>query len=364
MFFCSFVYTQNMGKIRVGVIFGGKSAEHEVSIQSAKNIISALSPDKYEVVPIGIDKQGAWHLIPLEGFKKEITSTKLVELNPKAFSSKPTKVAPTSNTIRSNLDILFPVLHGPLGEDGTVQGLLTLVDIPFVGSGVLGSAVSMDKDVMKRLAKAGGLEIANFISFTEANPASYSKIVGELQSPFFVKPANLGSSVGISKVRTENEYKKALECAFLHDHKIVVEEYIEGREIECSVLGNDDPIASLPGEIIPHHDFYSYKAKYLDEKGAALRFPAKLSSIVVSEVQRCAIEAFKLCCVEGFARVDFFLTQENRVIFNEINTIPGFTKISMYPKLWEVSGLPYEKLLDKLIELGLEKSTQRKKLHR
>jgi D-alanine-D-alanine ligase len=254
------------------------------------------------------------------------------------------------------LDVVFPILHGPFGEDGTVQGLLKLADIPFVGADVLGSAIGMDKDVMKRLLRDAGIKIGNFFTLKdhEQIPA-FASVEVVLGRPFFVKPSNMGSSVGISKVHEEGEYAAALKYAFQYDHKIIIEEYIRGREIECSVLGNEEPIASEAGEVIPSHEFYSYDAKYLDENGAALEIPARLGTQTKKRIKELAIKTFQVLCCEGLARVDFFLKDNDEVFVNEINTIPGFTKISMYPKLWEASGISYSDLITRLIELAVSR---------
>lgn len=264
----------------------------------------------------------------------------------------------------AKIDVVFPVLHGPFGEDGTVQGLLKLADVPFVGAGVLGSAVGMDKDVMKRLLRDAGVLVGAFVVIHahEKKQVRFVDVKKKLGTPLFIKPANLGSSVGISKVRSEVEFKKALALAFSYDSKVLIEEYIEGREIECSVLGNENPIASLPGELMVHHEFYSYEAKYLDERGMTPQIPARLSEEMMKKVQDTAIAAYKALCCEGMGRIDMFVTKNNRVFVNEINTIPGFTNISMYPKMWEASGLSYSKLIDKLIELAIERHAKEKKL--
>ncbi|MDY0095267.1 MAG: D-alanine--D-alanine ligase [Candidatus Vecturithrix sp.] len=359
-------------KIRVGILFGGQSAEHEISLQSAKNIVAAIDTQKYEVVLIGIDKSGGWHLQSTDRFLLYATNPELIRLN---VSSEDLAIVPEKQAEKflslsqrqpiGQIDVIFPVLHGPYGEDGTVQGLLKLADIPFVGSGVLGSAVGMDKDVMKRLLRDAGIPIAKFLTVTSRSrhTLEFHQVATILGMPCFVKPANLGSSVGISKVYDEEEFFHAIDHAFQYDRKILIEEYIQGREIECSVLGNDDPIASLPGEILPDHhkhQFYSYEAKYLDEHGAALQIPADLPPHLIKEVQTLSIRAFQVLCCEGMARVDCFLTQDERVLMNELNTIPGFTKISMYPKLWDASGISYTQLIDRLIQLALERHQQEK----
>ncbi|HHY81353.1 MAG TPA: D-alanine--D-alanine ligase [Clostridiales bacterium] len=353
-----------MKKIRVGILFGGKSAEHEVSLQSAKNVLAALDRDKYEVVLIGIDKEGKWHWNQDSINLLNENDPKLIQLSP---GQQELAVVPGSDGVRivpvhgegdiGLIDVVFPVLHGTYGEDGTVQGLLKLANIPFVGAGVLGSAVGMDKDVMKRLLRSDGIPVADFLTFTFADRENidYDQVTARLGSPVFVKPANMGSSVGISKAKDRAGFEAAVDDAFQYDTKIIIEEFIKGREIECSVLGNENPIASLPGEILPQADFYSYEAKYIDEKGALLEIPAKLPDSKVKEIQDLAIRTYRSLCCEGMARVDMFLKDNGEILINEINTIPGFTKISMYPKLWEVSGLPYSKLIDRLIELALER---------
>lgn len=360
-------------KVRVGILFGGKSAEHEVSLQSAKNIIEAIDRTKYEAVLIGIDKAGVWRLNEEARFLLHADNPRLIKLNQASDrvalvpgADGPQLVglpAPRSAVHSQRIDVVFPVLHGPFGEDGTVQGLLKLADIPFVGAGVLGSAVGMDKDVMKRLLRDAGIPTAGSITAHRSQPEpQYEEVKARLGIPCFVKPANLGSSVGISKVHNRKEFEAAVRDAFSYDSKILIEEYVRGREIECSVLGNDDPIASVPGEIIPRHEFYSYEAKYIDENGAALEVPARLSEPLVRRVQDLAVKTFQTLCCEGMARVDFFLRADSEVIVNELNTIPGFTRISMYPKLWEASGVPYTELIDRLIQLALERHDREKKL--
>jgi len=243
-----------------------------------------------------------------------------------------------------------------------VQGLLKLADIPFVGAGVLGSAVGMDKDVMKRLLRDANIPIAKFLIFQAHEKVDYQSVVQELGSPLFIKPVNMGSSVGVEKAKNKEEFEKAVKDAFQYDSKLIIEAHVPGREIECSVLGNEEPVASLPGEVIPHHEFYSYDAKYIDEDGAAFEIPVKLPETVTKDIQEMAVNTYKALLCEGLARVDFFLTDDNKVIVNEINTIPGFTSISMYPKLWEVSGVGYTELIDKLIQLAFKRFEKEKKL--
>ncbi len=350
-------------KIRLAVIFGGKSAEHEVSLQSAKNVIDAVDREKYALTLIGIDKSGQWYLNDESMFLLNAENPESIRLK----SGEKTALVPlegtgglinlSKRTSLKKIDVVFPVLHGSYGEDGAIQGFLKMAGIPFVGANIAGSSVGMDKDIMKRLLRDAGIAIADFIVLhrNEKSSVTYEKTVEKLGTPLFIKPANLGSSVGINKADDSVEFKSAVDDAFRYDSKIIIEEFIQGREIECAVLGNEEPIASVPGEIIPRHDFYSYEAKYLDESGALLEAPAKLPEDTVKKVQKLAIKAFKTLCCEGMARVDMFLRDDNELILNEINTIPGFTRISMYPKLWELSGLPYPELIDRLIRLALER---------
>lgn len=359
-------------KIKVGILFGGKSAEHEVSLQSAKNIVQAIDKEKYDVVLLGIDKQGRWYLNEQSQFLLNEENPKLISLNKSGEnialvtgkSGVQELISLSGGQSHGKLDVVFPIMHGTYAEDGTIQGLLKLLDIPFVGAGVLGSAASMDKDIMKRLLRDAGLPIGDFLVFTKTkiNELNFADITASLGLPFFVKPANLGSSVGIHKVHNEEEFMPAIIDAFQFDTKIIIEETIDGREIECSVLGNENPIASIPGEIIPQHEFYSYEAKYIDESGAKLEVPAKLSEDMVVEIQKLAVQTFQVLCCEGMARVDIFLTKDNEFYVNEINTIPGFTKISMYPKLWELSGINQTELIDKLIQLAIERHENEKQL--
>jgi D-alanine-D-alanine ligase len=356
-------------KITVGILFGGKSAEHEVSLQSAKNVYDALDREKYRPVLIGIDKAGRWLLNDPAQFLLDAEDPQRIRLNP---ASDPVTLVPQGGGLvasvnhagpGASLDVIFPILHGPFGEDGTVQGLLKLADLPFVGAGVLGAAVGMDKDVMKRLLRDGGVPIGKFrvLRAHEEFPP-FPELAGELGLPLFVKPANMGSSVGISKIRREEEYRAALETAFVYDTKIILEEFIPGRELECAVLGNEDPRASVPGEVISAHDFYSYDAKYLDEKGAVLEIPAKVPQDVAEEIQQLALKTFKILAGEGLARVDFFLKPGGEILVNEINTMPGFTRISMYPKLWGASGIGYSALLDELIQLAIARYSKERLL--
>jgi len=352
-------------KTRVAVLFGGRSGEHEVSLVSADSIIQNLDRSRYEVVPIGITKEGQWLLEgdPLGTLREGRTgnSCQPALLRPADEAGGPaTHTALSSSNMPLVVDVVFPVLHGPFGEDGTVQGLLEMAGVPYVGGGVLASAAGMDKAIMRALFKERALPMVDHVVVLrrewEADPeGTMDRIERALGYPSFTKPANLGSSVGISRAVDRSGLAKALAEASKYDRKLVVEQGIRCREIECSVLGNDDPEASVPGEIVPCNDFYDYRAKYLDE-GSKLLIPAPIPTEAAEEVRRLAIEAFKAVDCAGMARVDFFLEKgTGRVYLNEINTIPGFTKISMYPKLWEASGLPYARLLDRLIELALER---------
>jgi D-alanine-D-alanine ligase len=391
-----------MKKLRVGILFGGRSGEHEVSLLSAASVVSAIDKSKFDVVPIGITKEGRWLTAGeaelllhgkgdapgpshLRAGDPDATPGAAVLATGQAVVVPPEPQRPGGSlapfqtealTRRAsdraiNVDIIFPVLHGTFGEDGTIQGLLELADIAYVGAGVLGSAAGMDKDVMKSLFKAAGLPIVKHVTVLrsdwESAPKKVQKLVeSKLKYPVFVKPANLGSSVGISKARERKELAPAMEEAAKFDRKIVIEEGVGGkkhkaREIECSVLGNDRPAASVAGEIVPGKEFYDYTAKYLDE-GSQLIIPAKLSKAESKKIQQLAISAFKAVDCSGLARVDFLMDPKNRKIYlNEINTMPGFTAISMYPKLWAASGLAYPDLIERLIRLGQERHEEKKR---
>jgi len=344
------------GKLRVGILFGGKSAEHEISLKSARNVYDAIDRDRFEPVLIGIEKSGQWRLADdsISLLNPGETVAMIPESEGRLYGLPCDSTPATANGLR--LDAVFPILHGPFGEDGTVQGLLKLADVPFVGSGVLGSAVGMDKDVMKRLFRDASLPIGKFITLRSHEPLPpFSEVEAKLGCPFFVKPANMGSSVGVSKVHGAGEFAGAVKEAFQYDTKLIVEEYIQGREIECAVLGNEEPSASLTGEVTPSHEFYSYDAKYLDDKGAALGIPAKIDDECARRIQSLSVKAFQVLGCEGLARVDFFLRENGEIIINEINTMPGFTQISMYPKLWEASGIGYTELISRLIALAIER---------
>lgn len=353
-----------MAKQRVGIVFGGKSAEHEVSLQSAKNIVDAIDKSRFDVVLLGIDKQGQWHVNDASQYLLNAHDPAHIALNPSDISvatvpgvMKGQLIDAGNAQALTQIDVVFPIVHGTLGEDGSLQGMLRMANLPFVGSDVLGSAACMDKDVTKRLLRDAGLNIAPFVTLTRANRDKYSfaQVSGQLGLPLFVKPANQGSSVGVSKVASEAEFTQAVRLAFEFDHKVVIEQGIKGREIECAVLGNDFPQASTCGEVVLNSDFYSYDTKYIDDKGAQVVVPADIDPAINDKIRAIAISAYQTLGCSGMARVDVFLTPENDVVINEINTLPGFTNISMYPKLWQASGLGYSELITRLIELALER---------
>jgi D-alanine-D-alanine ligase len=363
------------GRTRVVVLFGGRSAEHEISVISARSVIGALDPDRHEVTAIGVTKEGRWVRMPSgppalgpneahEGLPR-VTADAGSEI---ALAQEPgsrSLVAPDGS--RTVIDVVFPVMHGPFGEDGSIQGFLEMAGVPYVGAGVLGSALGMDKAVQKVVLAAAGIpvvehEVVHERSWTD-DPEAVEARAAHLGFPMFVKPASLGSSVGISKVAGPEGLGAAVDAAFAYGRKVVLERAMEGaREIECAVLGNDDPVASIAGEIVPvGHEFYDYEAKYLDEAGSELQIPADLPAEILGEVQRLAVAAFRAIDAAGMARVDFFLTAEGALVVNEINTIPGFTLISMYPKLWEASGLSYRELVGRLVELAIERHEMERK---
>jgi D-alanine-D-alanine ligase len=346
-------------RLRVGVLFGGRSGEHEVSLASAASVIRGLDPDKYEAVPIGITKDGHW--LVGEGAAKLLPDI-LKSGRRVMLTADPTEAAivPMDRGAGAQrFDVIFPVMHGTFGEDGTIQGMLELANVPFVGAGVLGSAIGMDKDVSKRLCQAAGIPVVPWVTVHrwhwEKDPdAVKAEVESKFSYPVFVKPATLGSSVGMTKVHNSEELAPALNLACEFGMKILVEKAVSAREIEVSVLGNHDPQASVPGEIVPHREFYDYAAKYLED-GTQLLIPAELKPAQVKKIQALAIEAFRTLELSGMARVDFFVEKKGGKLFlNEVNTIPGFTSISMYPKMWEASGIPFRELIDKLIELALE----------
>lgn len=337
-----------MKKLRVALIFGGRSAEHEVSLRSARSIAAALNPERYEVIPVAIDRAGVWQIA--DNACRYLADSSSKDVVPRAGD-----LVPAFSSKEGPFDVAFPIVHGPYGEDGTLQGLLKLANIPFAGPSVLGSAVGMDKDVMKRLLRDAGIPIPKFKVFHATENIDLDQCFSELGNTLYVKPANMGSSVGISRAQDSVELDAAIKLAFQFDCKILIEEGVVARELEISVLGNDNPQASLPGEIRPKGGFYDYENKYVDDDGAELLIPAPLTQEQTKRCQELAVKTFRTLCCEGMGRVDLFLTEDDRLMVNEINTLPGFTSISMYPKLWEVSGVSYGALLDRLIELAIER---------
>ena len=384
-----------MKKTRVIILFGGRSAEHEVSLLSARNVFLALDRSRFEPLLIGIDKQGRWRAEPTENLlnatgdprtlrlaaagrevtvpvRPETPDTGLITSARRSNEVAPASMEdnPADNlSILGRDDVVFPVLHGTYGEDGTVQGLLELADVAYVGAGHLGSGIGMDKDVAKRLLQQAGIPVVPFRVITAGDlrrsPDESTRRASELGYPQFVKPANAGSSVGVSKVKDPAGLIPALQKALSYDLKALVEAAVDAREIECAVLGNDDPQASIPGEIVVHHrdGFYSYEAKYVDADGAATKIPADLPPATAARVRELSIQTFRALDLAGMARVDFFLDRRTGELYvNEVNTIPGFTAISMYPKLWEASGLPVKDLVSRLIDLAIERRTSRRAL--
>lgn len=360
-------------KINLAVIFGGKSGEHEISLVSGRSIFNALDKKKYNIKLVGIDKEGNWRLGQAKDFWINPSDTKKIKLNLNSplitianYKGKACLINLKDGKKMGSVDVFFPITHGTFGEDGCLQGFLELLEVAYVGPGVLGSSVGMDKDIMKRLFREAGIEIGKFCVFekNDISAKAITEAIKKLQFPIFVKPANLGSSVGISKAYNKKELEKAIKVAFEFDTKIVLEENLAGREIECSVLGNDKPIASLPGEIKLNSDFYSYEAKYINENSAIPVIKAELDKKEIKKIQATAIKVFKVLGCYGMGRVDFFLTKKGKLYANEINTLPGFTSISMYPKMFEASGITYPKLLDSLIEFAFEKKFEKNKLKR
>src|SRR5271155_3272153 len=357
--------TPDKKRLRIGVLFGGRSGEHEVSLASAASVIRGLDPDKYEAVPIGITKEGHW----LIGSGAQKMLPEVLRTGQRVtMTADPTDAALVKldgSGGGQRIDVVFPVMHGTFGEDGTIQGLLDLAGLPFVGAGVLGSAIGMDKDVTKRLLQVAKIPVVPWITVHrhdwEKNPKQIQRAIeSKFKYPVFVKPATLGSSVGMTKAHSRAELAPALNLAAEFAMKILVEKAMVAREIEVSVLGNHDPKASIPGEIVPHREFYDYTAKYLED-GTQLLIPAKLNAAQVKTIQSLAVAAFRALELSGMARVDFFLEKRGsgKLFLNEVNTIPGFTSISMYPKLWEASGIPFRELIDRLIALALEQHAEK-----
>lgn len=360
-----------MARTRVGIIFGGTSSEHEVSLQSAKNILDALDRERFEPVLIGIDKQGQWHLSQPDTFLLNADDPARIALRPSGttLALRPgagqAPLQPVqASTALGQIDVVLPIVHGPLGEDGALQGLLRMAGLPFVGSSVLGSAAAMDKDVAKRLLRDAGLAVAPWVCLRrhQAAQVDVAALIAQLGLPLFVKPANQGSSLGVSKVKDAHDFAAALELALRHDHKVLVESAVVGREIECAVLGNAQPQASVCGEVVLHDEFYAYDTKYINADGAEVVVPADIDADTQVRIQQIALQAYQTLECAGMARVDVFLTAEGKIVINEINTLPGFTRISMYPKLWGASGLGYTALITRLIELALERHAADKAL--
>lgn len=356
-------------KKKIALIFGGQSAEHEVSVNSAKNIYEAMDKNLFEVLLVGISKKGTWY---------HFESNQVFSKHPSLFDEKVHADGKPISLIteggkpylfyldtkeRNSVDAAFPIIHGTHGEDGSIQGLFKMMGLPFVGCGVLACSAGMDKDVMKRLFQQAGIKTARFHTLTRKKMMTYQQLKDSLGSVFFIKPVNMGSSVGVHKIKSEADFKTKLEDAFLYDHKVIAEEFIQGREIECSVMGHEeDAKASVAGEVVAHHEFYSYEAKYLDPNGAAIIIPAKLNEQTMQDVRKLAIRTYETLNCQGLTRVDFFLKENGEIYVNEINTLPGFTKISMYPKMWEATGLGYTQLITDLIRLAFEKHDMDKKL--
>jgi len=354
---------------RVCIVFGGQSTEHEISLLSAKNVIEGLKQsDSHDLVLLGIDKKGIWRRYEDQSYIKNPDDPKKICLGDSdeivSFCPGQKEVIQSSKGSLGKIDCIFPVLHGPNGEDGSPQGLFRLLNLAFVGCDILGSAVCMDKEVTKRLLRDSGIKNADFITLRKGNPfeVSFENAELSLGTPMFVKPASLGSSVGIRKAKNAEEFNAAISEAFKFDEKILIERTLVGRELECSVIGNETPVASLPGEIFAENQFYDYEAKYLSSTAARIKIPAEIPADTIQDIQITAIKAYKALECKGMARVDFFLSEENELFINEINTIPGFTSISMYPKMWEASGKSYQELLEELISLAIDSHKKRASL--
>lgn len=352
-----------MKKIKVGIFFGGRSTEHEISILSANNIVKNIDKNKYEILLIGIDKNGKFHFEKNSIIKNLPGSNVLFQNSDLNFCEKfPSEI---NEHLSEYMDIAFPVLHGYLGEDGAIQGLLKIFNIPFVGPDVLSSAMCMDKEVAKILLKENGIAVSNYIALRKPEKISYQDVSKKLGETVFVKPSSSGSSVGVSKVTNEKEFESAISEAYEYDNKILIEEAINGREIECAVIGNENPKTSnVCGEIIPTKDFYSYEAKYIDENGAVLEIPAKVSPEIMQKLKDTALRAYKTLNCEGMSRVDMFLVDDSKIILNEINTIPGCTEISMFPALLKYSGMSYTEIIDNLLNFAFEKQKRADQLKR
>ncbi|MFN7906356.1 MAG: D-alanine--D-alanine ligase family protein [Pseudobdellovibrionaceae bacterium] len=359
-------------KKKIALVFGGKSAEHEVSVNSARNIAKAIDLEKFDLYGLGISIQGSWYLFDQVADWEHLKTLSDLKIS-KDSKAKPCSLIfyqghPKIQLLQTNqfLDVhcAFPINHGTFGEDGCIQGYFKMVNLPFVGCDVFSSSLGMDKDFMKRVLTFAGIPNANFVVLKKNKLPHYDDMIKKIGTPFFIKPANMGSSVGVHKIKTETDYIEKTKEAFQYDHKLIAEEFIQGREIECSVKGNRwKAEASVCGEVVPKHEFYSYEAKYLDDEGASLHIPADLTQHKSEELRKLAVTVFETLACEGMARVDFFLKKSGEIFVNEINTLPGFTKISMYPKMWEAAGLSYTNLITNLIELALDKSKEDQQLN-
>jgi D-alanine-D-alanine ligase len=347
-------------KKNILLLFGGRSSEHEVSVQSAKNIFKAIDANLFSTVLVAISKQGTWFVTYPDQFEK------MTAINDQDHSTENSVVLTSqysevfllgiNSKFKLKIDCAFPIIHGTNGEDGSLQGYLKLMNVPFVGCDVLSSAVCMDKEYMKIILTSAGISNSKYLVLKKNTRPDYEHIVQHLGSPFFIKPANAGSSVGVHKVKNKSDFESQIKDSFLYDHKVIAEEFIQGRELECSVMGlNQKPTASLPGELIVKHEFYSYEAKYLDANGAEIIIPAQLEPSQMIDIQNLAVRAYEALGCDGLARIDFFLRFDGQIYINELNTLPGFTKISMYPKMWEATGLKYSELITQLIHLSFEK---------
>lgn len=357
-------------KKRLAILFGGRSAEHEVSAESAANIYNAVDRDEFDVILVGVNKSGEWKYnssyngAPVDRLDTEQYFNQSLTIRIDTDGGRPVIIDKEKNQTVETFDIAFPIIHGTFGEDGTLQGLLKSLGIPFVGPDILGSALCMDKDITKRVLRDGGIPVADGITVYrhESNDINFAAIEKKFGLPFFVKPCNAGSSVGVSKIENEAAFRPAIENAFRYDNKILIEEAVTGKEVECAVLGNETPEVSVVGEIIPTKDFYSYEAKYLDADGARMKIPADIDEAVSTAIRTAALRAFRLTGCEGMARIDFFLRPDNTFVLNELNTLPGFTAISMYPKLFTHTGIPVPQLITRLVALALERASRDKLL--
>lgn len=353
---------------QIAIIFGGHSSEHEVSINSARNIFKAMDKTKFTPVLLGVSKQGTWYSVNEKDFEtlESINDSKMAQENCVTLIRSQSKVfcLNLQNQNRQQLDCAFNIIHGTNGEDGTMQGYLKILGLPFVGCGVMSSAIAMDKEVMKIVMSAAGIPNSRWVTLLSHIPADYDVIVKKLGSPFFIKPANAGSSVGVHKIKSKDDFATKLKDAFKYDHKVLAEEFIDGREVEISVMGlNQKPEAAVPGELVVKHEFYSYEAKYLDPNGAEIVIPAKVTAEQTEQIRALAVKTYEALYCDGLTRVDFFLKKDGSLTVNEINTLPGFTKISMYPMMWQAKGLAYSDLITKLIQLAFDKNDFENKLN-